>query len=108
MKTLVRKMAKSTALLALLGTAGVAQADATFYNVTANYQGYEREIWLTAANGFAYCEARGYRVMVAFTGVCGEDESAYLDHVFGTTTWIPRSSGSRNGCYPLFSSITCR
>ena len=108
MKTLVRNMAKSTALLALLGTAGAAQADVTFYNVTASYLGYEREIWLTAANGFAYCDARGYNMMVAFTGSCGEDESSYLDHVFETKTWIPRSSGTRNGCYPLYSSITCR
>ncbi|MCP3061119.1 hypothetical protein LXT21_20265 [Myxococcus sp. K38C18041901] len=89
-------------------TAGTARADTTFHDVTEAYQGNPWQIWLTAGNGFSFCRQRGFNTMVDFTGTCGEDESSYLDHVFATNTWVLRSSGSMNGCYPLFSSITCR
>lgn len=82
---------------------------ATFYSPRArpaNGTGV-RSIWLTASNGFAFCKQYGYDTMESFTGTCGEDESSYLDHEFSTDTWIFRRSGSKNGCYPLFASITC-
>lgn len=86
-----------------------AAAGTTFYNprgVTAN--GTSAQIWIVAGNGFAFCRQRGYRTMSNYTGTCGEDESSYLDHVFSSNQWVFRSSGSKNGCYPLFASITCR
>lgn len=45
--------------------------------------------------------------MTNFTGTCGEDENSYLDHDFYSDTWHFRRSTDKNGCYPLFSSITC-
>lgn len=95
--------------LAIAGLAGAAHAATTYSNVTATTpQGYTAQIWITAANGFAFCAQHGHNTMINYTGTCGEDESAYLDHDFFANTWYFRSSGSKNGCYPLFSSITCQ
>lgn len=108
----MRKTARNLCVLALLlaglSSAEVASAATTFYNVTATTpQSETAQIWLTAFNGFAFCDQHGYDTMVNFTGACGEDENNYLDHDFYSDTWHYRRSSDKNGCYPLFSSITC-
>jgi hypothetical protein len=108
MKKLARSLCVLTLLLAGLTGANAAHAATTFYNVTATSpEGYPWQIWLTAANGFAFCADQGFDTMTNFTGTCGEDESSYLEHDFYADTWYFVRSGSKNGCYPLFSSITC-
>lgn len=109
MKKIARTLCVLALLLAGLSSANVAHAATTFYNVTAisTPQGEIGQIWLVATNGFAFCQQHGFNTMTNFTGVCGEDESNYLDHDFYANTWYYRRSGSKNGCYPLFSSITC-
>jgi len=108
MRKLARNLCAVVLLLAGLVSANDAHAATTFYNVTATTpQGETREIWLTAFNGFAFCAQRGFRTMIDFTGACGVDEDNYLDHDFYSNTWYFRRSSDKNGCYPLFSSITC-
>lgn len=108
MKKITRNLCILALLLAGLVSANAAHAATTFYNVTAtSQQGYTTQIWLNAFNGFAFCNQNGFHTMIDFTGACGLDEDVYLDHEFYSNTWITRNSTSKNGCYPLFSSITC-
>ncbi len=72
----------------------------------ANQYGQQDEIWKTTTNGNRFCQEEGYASMASYTVGCGEDESSYV--TFDGTRWVAQSSGSKNQCYDIFSSITCQ
>lgn len=97
-------------VVASTATVSTASAAATWYCSVSevNQNGYSYDIWLRAGNGFIYCMDRGFRTMVDYTSKCGEDELSYLDYDSSSGTWVNKASGSKNGCYPLFSCIRCQ
>ena len=62
-------------------------------------------IWTSTINGNQFCQEEGFDRMAAYSTGCGEDESSYVDYTDGN--WNSRSSGSKNQCYDIFSSVTC-
>lgn len=88
--------------------AGSAAADTWYCNVAVvDAYGTSREVFVEDENGFAYCKDRGFKTMTDFTGTCGVDEWTYMEHDWDTNTWYRKDSGSKNGCWPLFSCIRC-
>lgn len=105
-------MKKLSCLLIALGlTANVFAAETTYsYPKTTNQYGQLKYIFVSATNGSGFCEEKkGYPSrIIAGEMFCGEDESSYNEFDWNTKTWISKSTGSKNQCYPIFKQITCK
>jgi len=64
-------------------------------------------IWDGAWNAYGYCYSKGYDDAASFTTTCGEDERTFVNYA-GGNRWTTRDSGSKNQCYPILDSVTCR
>ena len=105
----LRPVAALTAALSLsLVVVGTASAAQTFYMPKrANQYGTLKLIFIDYRNGEEFCEEEGYSHAIGGTVYCGEDESSYVSFDWGTQSWRSKSTGSANGCWPMWASITC-
>ncbi|MCO7223438.1 hypothetical protein [Pleionea sp. CnH1-48] len=79
-----------------------------YYPKRMNQYGQVDYIFITALNGNQFCEEEGYNEMIGGSIYCGEDESSYTTYDWYQRRWESLGTGSKNQCYPLFRTITCR
>lgn len=101
----MKKIIFSFALLFTIVNAEAREVD--FSNVKAvNDYGVSLSIWDGAYNAYGFCRSKGYADAVNFTKTCGEDEMTFLNYSNGR--WSPKESGSKNRCYAILESVTCK
>ncbi|WP_086931685.1 hypothetical protein [Agarilytica rhodophyticola] len=107
-------MKKIACVLSLIFVSAFASASSVrTYNLPqASIPGSGNEyIFVTATNGSGFCVAQTGNTrdrIVDGQMMCGEDESSYAAYDFSSRTFFRQSTGSKNQCYPIFRSITCR
>ncbi len=79
-----------------------------YYPKRHNQYGQLDYLFINATNGTQFCKEEGYRNAIGGSILCGEDESSYTNFDWYAQTWKSKSTGSKNQCYPLYRSITCR
>lgn len=85
-----------------------AVAKTFYYPKRPNQYGQLDYIFIEAKNGTQFCKEEGYRNATGGSIYCGEDESTYVEFDWYSQTWKSKSTGSKNQCYPLYRSITCK
>ena len=85
-----------------------AVAKTFYYPKRANQYGQLDYIFINATNGTQFCKEEGYYNATGGSILCGEDESSYTNFDWYSQSWKSKSTGSKNQCYPMYRSITCR
>lgn len=86
----------------------MARSRTFYYPKRYTQYGQLEYIFINAANGTQFCEEEGYSDAIGGSILCGEDESSYSNYNWYAQQWQAQSTGSKNQCYPLYRSITCR
>jgi hypothetical protein len=101
----MKKLIFGFALLVTITTVEAKEVD--FTNVKAvNDYGVSLSIWNGAYNAYGFCRSKGYEDAVKFTKTCGEDEMTFVNYANGR--WVAKDSGSKNKCYDILESVTCK
>ncbi|MCW8875576.1 MAG: hypothetical protein OQJ89_06025 [Kangiellaceae bacterium] len=98
---------KSTETVSKIETQA-AVARTFYYPKRANQYGQVDYIFINATNGTQFCKEQGYYNATAGSILCGEDESSYTNFDWYSQSWKAKSTGSKNQCYPLYRTITCK
>lgn len=86
----------------------MARSKTFYYPKRLTQYGQLEYIFINATNGTEFCEEEGYSDATGGSILCGEDESSYSNFNWWNQQWEAKSTGSKNQCYPLYRSITCR
>ncbi|MDG9667762.1 hypothetical protein ONV78_08470 [Hahella sp. CR1] len=103
------QIASASDRVAQVDVAQMAAAERSFYYPQRmNQYGRTDYIFIDATNGTQFCKEEGYNNSVGGSILCGEDESSYITFDWYQQQWVSKSTGSKNQCYPLYRTITCR
>ena len=81
---------------------------ATYINPTVRVDSSYSNFFVSFISGNQFCKERGHkREITGSTVKCGEDEYEYAEYDWYGSTWVSKSTGSKNQCYPLYASIKC-
>ncbi|CAM4237128.1 hypothetical protein [Pseudoalteromonas byunsanensis] len=81
----------------------------TYYSPRVWVRGYLESFFVNPTNGNQFCEERGHNQEVTGSTIkCGEDESSYANYDWYGKAWTKKSTGSKNQCYQLYSTIKCQ
>lgn len=97
----------STLTILILMTGSASAAETFWMPKRADQNGNQRLFFINYTNGEEFCEEEGYNHAIGGTIYCGEDESGYNTFNWSAQVWQYQSTGSANGCWPLFASIIC-